>query len=99
MSKKSGGLGQGTGAFWQSGPRRADDPPEGEALAAPEEATSDKSKKLRTTVTLYPDTLAKMENLKVQARRAGVRATYSDILEEAINDLAHKRGVEGAESV
>ena len=93
MAKKTGGLGQGTGAFWQSGPRATQEAAEPARAAAPPPAPP-KPKKMRTTVTLYPDTLAKMEELKVQARRGGERATYSDILEEAINDLAAKRGIE-----
>jgi hypothetical protein len=65
-----------------------------EAREEPDPATPEKLKKVRTTVTLYPDTLALMELMKVQARRDGARATYSDILEEAIVDLAEKRGLE-----
>ena len=52
-----------------------------------------KKKKVRTTVTLYPETLATLEMLKVHARRQGKRATFSDILAEAIIDLAQKKGV------
>ena len=52
-----------------------------------------KKKKVRTTVTLYPDTLAMLEMLKVHARRQGNKATFSDILAEAITDLAQKKGV------
>lgn len=51
-------------------------------------------KKVRTTVMLYPETLAELEMLKVQARRRGTRATYSDILEEAIQALTRQRRVE-----
>jgi len=51
-------------------------------------------KKVRTTVMLYPETLAELEMLKVQARRRGTRATYSDILEEAIQALVRRRRVE-----
>jgi hypothetical protein len=43
---------------------------------------------------LYPETLAELEMLKVQARRQGTKATYSDILEAAIQALVSQRGVE-----
>ena len=50
-------------------------------------------KKVRTTIMLYPDTLAGLDMLKVHARKQGGKATYSDILEEAIRDLMKKKGV------
>ena len=50
-------------------------------------------KKVRTTITLYPDTLATLEMLKIHARRQGNKATFSDILAEAILDLAEKKGL------
>lgn len=52
-----------------------------------------KKKKVRTTITLYPDTFATLEMLKVHARRQGNKATFSDILAEAILDLAEKKGL------
>lgn len=52
-----------------------------------------KPEKVRTTVTLYPETLAAMEALKVEARKQGDKATYSDILNDAIRELVKKRKV------
>ena len=52
-----------------------------------------KKKKVRTTITLYPDTFAILEMLKIHARRQGNKATFSDILAEAIVDLAQKKGL------
>lgn len=54
---------------------------------------SAKPKKVRTTVTLYPDTLAAMELLKVESRKKGQRATYSDVLGEAIALLMEQKGL------
>lgn len=51
-------------------------------------------KKVRTTVLLYPETLANMEDLKIRARRRGDKATFSDILEQAIRMLMEKYQVE-----
>lgn len=52
-----------------------------------------KPQKVRTTVTLYPETLAAMELLKVESRRNGQRATYSDVLGEAVDLLMEQRGL------
>lgn len=100
MSKRKTGL--GTDAFFQQS-----EPSEDEKAAEKKEPEQEqepqaegkgpkrnKSEKVRTTVTLYPETLAGMEMLKVQARMEGEKATYSDILNEAIRDLMEKKGVE-----
>ena len=53
-----------------------------------------KSSKVRTTITLYPEDLATLEELKIfETRRQGKRVTYSDILADAINLLAKERGI------
>ncbi|MCB0078717.1 MAG: hypothetical protein KDD73_15000 [Anaerolineales bacterium] len=100
-SKKSGGLGQGTSAFFRSGPRDVEEE-EGdrmvEPVALPEPTPVPRPKKkkvnkVRTSVTLYPDTLARMEAMKIESLRDGVRVTYSQLISEAINDLADKRGI------
>ena len=52
-----------------------------------------KPQKVRTTVTLYPETLAAMELLKVESRKNGQRATYSDVLGEAVHLLMEQRGL------
>ena len=53
-----------------------------------------KPEKVRTTVSLYTDTMAGLEALKVEARRVtGEKVTYSDVLNEAIQDLMKKKGI------
>jgi hypothetical protein len=54
---------------------------------------SKKAEKIRTSVMFYPTTLAAMEMLKIERRRQGDKATYSDILEEAVLDLLAKKGL------
>lgn len=53
------------------------------------------NKTIPTTIKLYPETVELLDRLKSQARREKRRseATYGAILEEAIRDLAQKRGV------
>lgn len=99
MAKNRRSTGLGTDIFFRSPANESDLPANSDGDPSPPAAKSHvpesgTDKKIRTTVTLYPQTLAAMESLKVQARRQGQRATYSDILEEAILDLARKRGVE-----
>jgi hypothetical protein len=99
--------GLGTSAFFQQVATPTEEPAQPEvpsatgqgASTAPAVSGTDakaatEPKKVRTTVMLYPETLAALEMLKVQARRRGTRATYSDILEEAIQALAVSQGVE-----
>ena len=50
-------------------------------------------KKVRTTVTLYPRTLAAMELLKAESRKEGERSTLSDILGDAIDLLLKKKKI------
>lgn len=61
----------------------------------PEEADTKpekpKSTRQRTTVTLLPETLAAMEQLRYDARRSGKKATMSDVLEEAVKLLVEER--------
>lgn len=56
-------------------------------------AQEDSPRKMRTTVMLYPETLANMELLKIQGRKRGKRTTYSDILNEAIQLLMERQEV------
>jgi len=59
------------------------------------EVKEEKPRKVRTTVLLYEETMAGLEELKVHERRAqGKKITYSDILNEAISDLMKKKGLE-----
>jgi len=95
--------GLGTAAFFQqTGAAAAPEPQQRDPepvtqqprSTPPPTAAPPPPKKVRTTVMLYPETLAELEMLKVQARRRGTRATYSDILEEAIQALTRQRRIE-----
>jgi len=96
--------GLGTSAFFQQVATPTEEPAQPEAHpatgqgappvpVAPDVKAAAEPRKVRTTVTLYPETLATLEMLKVHGRRQGVRATYSDILEEAILALAEKKNL------
>ncbi len=50
--------------------------------------------KVKTTVNLSAETLALLDALKIQARKQKRKATYSDILDEAIRELAKQKGIE-----
>lgn len=90
-SKKKTGL--GTSAFFTP---QAD---ESDALSSPTEPVAEvkekpaKPKKVRTTITLYPETLAAMELLKVNARRTGKKVTLSDVFAEAVDALMIQKGL------
>ena len=88
MSKKKTGL--GTNAFFQEA--ETDHTTTAPEPAMPSQTVS-KSAKVRTTVTLYPETLAQLDMLKIHARQLGEKATYSDILREAIEGLIEKKGI------
>lgn len=91
MSKKTG---LGTNAFFGS-----DETSQAVESAAIEQPTPVKQKpakapkKVRTTVTLYPRTLAAMELLKAESRKEGERSTLSDILGDAIDLLLKKKKI------
>jgi hypothetical protein len=103
--KRGTGLGGSNAFFKDTPPPRRDAPaapipPHEEIIDEPsmveQEQVQDTNEKVRTTVKLYPDTLALMDMLRAQAKRdrkLGRKATYSDILDEAIRDLADKRGI------
>jgi hypothetical protein len=95
--KKKTGL--GTSAFFQRGQSGGEQG--NEAAPTVQEATEPakpdsppKPKKVRTTVMMYEKTLASMELLKVEARKQGIKATLSDVLEEAIQSLMEKKKLE-----
>lgn len=101
MSKKKTGL--GTDAFFQqsqSAKREKEEKEEEERVASQptsqttEEPAQEKPEKMRTTITMYPETRAGLEMLKIQELRQGNKVTFSDILDEAIQDLMEKKGVE-----
>ena len=92
------GIQLGTNAFFQNigadTPEESVQPPEPEAVAPPPPPPPPpKPKKMRTTITMYPETMALLEALKIDAKRNGAKATFSDILKEAIHDLATKREI------
>ncbi len=49
--------------------------------------------KYRTSVMLYPETLSDIELLKSESRKQGVKATMSDILNDAVELLAKERQI------
>lgn len=99
MSKKKTGL--GTDAFFQQ-PQSGEETKKERnekvraqaTTQAVEEPAQEKPEKVRTTVTMYPETRAGLEMLKIQELRQGNKVTFSDILDVAIQDLMEKRGVE-----
>ena len=56
------------------------------------------AEKVKTTINLSSDTLALLDALKINARRHRQKATYSDILDEAIRELAKKKGIKNSEA-
>jgi hypothetical protein len=80
------GLGQGVSAFFKQGDVAAVVPAEDQA----QEPVDLGRQKTRTTVMLYNDTLESIELLKAQARKRGVKATMSDILNDAVALLVER---------
>ena len=57
-----------------------------------------KVKKVRTTLSLYPETLAAMELMKFEVRKKGRRnATMSDVVKDAVDELMKIRGIDPTE--
>ena len=91
MSKKTG---LGTNAFF--GSDETNQVLESSAIEQPtpvKQKPAKAVKKVRTTVTLYPRTLAAMELLKAESRKEGERSTLSDILGDAIDLLLKKKKI------
>ncbi len=88
---KKTGMGEGVSALFKSGAEETATNSAEEAPAEPEKPS--KPKKYRTTVMLYPDTLSDIELLKSEARKQGVKATMSDILNDAVQLLAKEREI------
>ena len=97
--------GLGTAAFFQkTGPTepRVPQPTEAQPITDTQALPSQRAvvqpppspAKLRTTVLLYPETLERMEAMKIASRRQGHRLTYSDILDTAVQLLAEQQGVQ-----
>lgn len=86
-TKRSGGLGRKIFTTPTEGAAASDD------VQRDAPVTKTKASKIRTTVTLYPQTLAAMEQLKVELRKSGDKATLSDVLEQAVAALMDKKGI------
>ena len=90
MSNNKKKTGLGTSAFFQE---TESDPTPTSSESTEKSQPVPKPTKVRTTVTLYPETLAQLDMLKIHARRVGGKATYSDILQEAIELLVERKGI------
>jgi len=49
--------------------------------------------KIRSSFTVFPETLAAMEEIKALSRRSGNKESFSDILEAAVQALIKERGL------
>lgn len=90
-SAKSKNTGLGTSVFF---PKGGDDTQAAPAATATTKAATPKKPvrpKSRTTVILYNDTLEAIELLKAQSRKNGVKASMSDILNDAVELLIQER--------
>ena len=85
-NKKQTGLGRN--AFFKNSTEDEQVPSAPESTPA-----AKKPEKVRTTLTLYPETLASMEILKIEGRKSGQRVTLSDVLNEAVTTLMQKKGL------
>ena len=100
MSKRNTGL--GTNAFFQTleSTKEESDQTERPGTAEIENTKPEEEQKtqvpkhIRTTVRLYAETFAALEMIKVMARKEGNKITYGDILDEAIQEIIKKKGIE-----
>jgi len=110
VSDKQRKTGLGTNAFFHPPTQPEAPPTEEETLLEPEAPAPaarrpakkarqlpPQSERVKTTINLPSETLALLDALKINARRSRRKATYSDILDEAIRDLARKRGIKASE--
>lgn len=94
MSKptaKNKNTGLGASVFF---PKGEDDTQAAPAVTAATKSAAPKKPvrpKTRTTVILYNDTLEAIELLKAQSRKNGVKASMSDILNDAVELLIQDR--------
>jgi uncharacterized protein YllA (UPF0747 family) len=66
----------------------------GQAVVAETNNDAARAKKIRTTVTMYAETLSGLNLLKANlTRKRSKNVTLSDVLEEAIQDLMRKEGI------
>jgi hypothetical protein len=90
-SKKKTGLGKS--AFFASTTGEDNSPTLDDTSTKQETRQPEKPKKVRTTITLYPETLMAMELLKAHGRKTGDKITLSDVFAEAIGELMRKKGI------
>lgn len=84
---KNRNTGLGTSVFFPEG---GGDTPAVRTVTKPNDSKPVRPK-LRTTVILYNDTLEAIELLKAQSRKKGVKASMSDILNDAVELLMQER--------
>ena len=92
---KNTGLGQGVQAFFGGGDSKRE-PTATNASEQPVVPPKPVREKSRTTVILYNDTLEAIELLKAQSRKKGVKASMSDILNDAVELLVQERNKQSA---
>jgi len=90
-SKKKTGLGKS--AFFATATGEDDSPTFDGTSIKQETRQPEKPKKVRTTITVYPETLMAMELLKAHGRKTGDKITLSDVFAEAIGELMRKKGI------
>jgi hypothetical protein len=89
--KKNTGLGQGVQAFFGGGGDTNENPTATKAVEESLVPPKPVREKSRTTVILYNDTLEAIELLKAQSRKKGIKASMSDILNDAVELLVQER--------
>lgn len=95
--KKKRKTGLGTQAFFQSTEQREAEPAAEEAAEVEEKEAEQASEpeKTRTTIWVYPGSLDLLELLKTHERiRTGEKIYQADVLHEALEALAEKKGLE-----
>jgi hypothetical protein len=88
MTKKKGGLGA---SAWFDNTPIVSDATDGAPIVTQKEART--PKKTRKTFVILPDTYYILGRLKAEAQRGGEGATLGDLLDEAVQDLAAKKGL------
>ena len=87
---KSKNTGLGASVFFPVEGEAAQAAPAVRAVTTPSDSKPVRPK-IRTTVILYNDTLESIELLKAQSRKQGVKASMSDILNDAVELLMRER--------
>ena len=102
MSKqRNTGLGGVDALFHQPQAQEAAEPPTTPTTEPKSKSPAKKGRrkanpdKLVTTVRVYPDTLAKIQKIKIhELESAGKRVDIGDVLDEAVKMLYAKKGIE-----